>query len=305
MTTLNVYGMGPQGFLVNRKLKPYEQDNLLDVKRPASGTVWDDRALYRFNSTFVESVDKWYPVRGFIAMGSFLFMALALFGLTGLILLMIMKPQVLGLPVFLLFLGVLYFAGKMFCSDAFTLTHYPIRVNRKNRQVYAFRRDGTVLKAGWDDLVWTLYTPSFRRMDVFVIAHVMDRETELIKESFGLKAVAVGRVGEEACREHFEFFRRYMEGGPEMVLNALRPEPLVLLPRLDLQRETWTFGWKLWSRLIGENWIVMTLWQVVALPTSFLRWIVMKTSKIPQWPQWVEEECQVAPDDVWARDKAR
>ena len=132
----------------------------------------------------------------------------------------------------------------------------------------------------------------------------MDRETELIKESFGLSCVSVGRIGEEQCREHFEFFRRYMEGGPEMVLNALRPHPLVLLPRLDHQRETWAFGWRRWSRQWGESWIAMTLIQVIALPTSFFRWIVMKTSKIPQWPQWVEEECQVASDDMWARDKS-
>jgi len=29
---------------------------------------------------------------------------------------------------------------------------------------------------------------------------------------------------------------------------------------------------------------------------------VMRTSKIPQWPQWVEDECAIAPDDPWVRD---
>jgi hypothetical protein len=32
------------------------------------------------------------------------------------------------------------------------------------------------------------------------------------------------------------------------------------------------------------------------------RWIVMRTSKIPQWPQWVEDECRIEPDDPWVRD---
>lgn len=35
----------------------------------------------------------------------------------------------------------------LFTRDAFTYTHYPIRFNRKNRQVYVFRLNGTVLKA--------------------------------------------------------------------------------------------------------------------------------------------------------------
>ena len=28
----------------------------------------------------------------------------------------------------------------------------------------------------------------------------------------------------------------------------------------------------------------------------------MRTSKIPQWPQWVEDECRIEPDDPWVRD---
>jgi hypothetical protein len=28
----------------------------------------------------------------------------------------------------------------------------------------------------------------------------------------------------------------------------------------------------------------------------------MHTSKIPQWPQWVEEECAITPDDPFVKD---
>jgi hypothetical protein len=28
----------------------------------------------------------------------------------------------------------------------------------------------------------------------------------------------------------------------------------------------------------------------------------MHTSKIPQWPQWVEDECRIEPEDPWRRE---
>jgi len=38
-------------------------------------------------------------------------------------------------------------------------------------------------------------------------------------------------------------------------------------------------------------------WFVVAV----FRYIAMRTSKIPQWPQWVEDECQVDSNDPYQR----
>ena len=36
--------------------------------------------------------------------------------------------------------------------------------------------------------------------------------------------------------------------------------------------------------------------------SSLGRWIAMRTSKIPQWPQWVEEACVIDPNDPYNRD---
>jgi hypothetical protein len=44
------------------------------------------------------------------------------------------------------------------------------------------------------------------------------------------------------------------------------------------------------------------LFQVFFFPISLFRWVVMRTSKIPQWPQWVEDECRIEPNDPWERD---
>ena len=32
------------------------------------------------------------------------------------------------------------------------------------------------------------------------------------------------------------------------------------------------------------------------------RWIAMQTSKVPRWPQEIEEACRIEPGDPWVRD---
>ena len=43
--------------------------------------------------------------------------------------------------------------------------------------------------------------------------------------------------------------------------------------------------------------ILQALCQVFFLPMSIFRWIVMRTSKIPQWPKWAEDESQIESGD--------
>ena len=302
MSTFSAYGMGPGGFLVNRPLNDYEQEHRFDLKKPASDQPHYDLSLIKLNSTFMECVDKWYSMRGFVAMVGGVFSAVLIWAIAGWIYLATQDGDYASLWLLLLPVAVLWLPIKMFLSDAFTYTHYPIRFNRKNRQVYAFRRDGTVLKAGWDEMVWAMFANSARAIDVFAIGHVMQPDGVTIKESIGLSVVSVGKDGEEKVRNHFEFFRRYMEEGPGPVLDALKPTPLIMLPGIDKEKESWRFSWERITLHENGSLIGMILYQVIALPMSLFRWIVMRTSKIPQWPQWVEDECRIDPADPWVRD---
>jgi hypothetical protein len=300
MATGSPYGM--LGFKVNRPLNTYEQLHHFDVKQRASDKVHYELSLTQLNSTYVEGVDKWYAIRGGPAMISMVGCALMLF-----------------LTCFCLFVGIkhsyapMYFAAAfsgsglagmiyLFTRDAFAYTHYPIRFNRKNRQVYAFRRNGTVLKAAWDEMYWTIHGTGTGLQSIFVAGHVLTPDGQ-VKETIGLASVTAGRQGEENLYAFFEFYRRYMEDGPEQVLNDLRPTPLIMLPGIHKQKETWRFGWERLTLHENGSLLFMVLYQVFAFPEGLFRWFVMRTSKIPQWPQWVEDECRIEQDDLWVRDE--
>jgi hypothetical protein len=303
MSIFSAYGMGPGGFQVNRPLNEYERAHHFNIKKPASQQVHYELSLIHFNSTFVECVDKWYAMRGFVAMVGASFALLVIVNSLLFVYDFILSGFVWYLPLLLLGALAMWLPTKAFLSDAFTYTHYPIRFNRKNRQVYAFRRDGTVLKAGWDEFYWTMYGSGLHMADIFVAGHLMESDGVTVKETIALSVVTSAvEAGEQQLRDHFEFFRRYMEWGPGAVLEALKPTPLILLPPLDRQRESWAFGWERLTLNANGFPLFQILFQVFFLPTSLFRWIVMRTSKIPQWPQWVEDECRIEPGDPWRRE---
>lgn len=302
MTTLDAQGMVTP-YKVNRPLSLEEEQLRLKIKGQPGRKPHYELSLIRLNSTYVECVDKWFAMRGATAMVGIVLMSGSAFGLYGAVPLFLGKLSAMGIVALLIFFCLLGLSIYVFLCDAFTYTHYPIRFNRKNRQVYVFRRDGTVLKSAWDELYWTIYgrgTSSMR--DVFVVSHVLAGDRKTVKETFALSLVSVGEQGVERLKSHFEFFRLYMQEGPQQVLEAIKPTPLIMLPRLDLKREGWVFGWQRLTLHMNGRPLLMLLYQVFAFPESFVRWFVMRTSKIPRWPQWVEDECAIEPGDAWVRE---
>ena len=305
MSTLDPHGM-VGAYKVNRPLNDSEKQHRFDLSKPCSQKPHYELSLIKLNSTFVECVDKWYSMRGFVAMGGSAIASGVLYGLYHMIGFLLVEPK-LDVALCLIaafFLVLLVCSLHLLTRDAFTHTHYPIRFNRQNRQVYVFRRDGTVLKAGWRDICWTIHEHGTGVKEGYVMGHILSDDKKTIKESFALSLVTVtDPVGVQDLRDHFEFFRRYMEEGPAQVLEAIKPVPLIMLPGIYKTRETWAFGWE--RLTLGANgWpLVQLLSQVFIIPESLFRWFVMRTSKIPQWPQWVEDECPIDPEDLWIRDE--
>lgn len=305
MSTFSAYGMGPKGFLVNRPLNDFEQEHHFQLDRPASDSVHYDLSLIKLNGTFVECVDKWYGMRGFVAMVGGTFSLMLLYLLAASMAEVVRHSYFEYVILIVMCAAGLWWTAKAFLSDAFTYTHYPIRLNRRNRQVYAFRRDGTVLKAGWEEFYWTIYKAAHvGGGDVNVMGHLLDKDGVTVRESIALSMVGVApnEEGLARMRTFFEFFRRYMEQGPGPVLEALKPVPLIMLPGIDHERESWFFGWEHLTGSAKGFPLLQLLLQPFFLPISVFRWIVMRTSKIPRWPQWVEDECAIEPGDPWERD---
>ncbi len=68
MSTLDTQGM-VAGYKVNRALNEHEKQQRFNINVPASTRPHYDLSLIKLNSTFVECVDKWYAMRGWVAMG--------------------------------------------------------------------------------------------------------------------------------------------------------------------------------------------------------------------------------------------
>lgn len=294
---------------INRHISDEERAERLNVKTRLEVLPHYDLSVIRVNGTFLESVDKFYAYRGILTtfiIGLAISSLLATFALFQIVLTELNETEPSfefagGIFVLALFgftplcaLGI-----HLLRKEAFTYTHFPIRFNRKNRSVYVFRTNGTVLKAKWDSLFFTCS----QERDLWgktwnVRGHILDADRKTVLETFSLAVIGVSR---EEIEPHWEFYRRYMENGPQAALGELE---LICLPRLDQRRESFRFGWE---RLI-INFKGFPLLGLVMLPIFSVcalgRWLSMRTSKIPQWPQWVEDECRIAPADPFVRDRS-
>lgn len=292
---------------VNRPLTDYEQANSLNIKKSQGKAPRDELSLIKLNSAFAESVDKFYEIRGLYSMYMGVMAGLALYATV---------DSFTGKYIFI-GTGLMFFASFIlttfvFLQDAFTYTHYPIRFNRQNRMVYVWQRNvlsrkGTVLKASWDNLYFTISKTAennSRNTSKYIAGHVLAEDGITVTATFALSVTVGANESNEALKNHFEFYRLYMEEGPEATIQALAKQntPFYCLPPIDKKRESWSFGWTRLNAIFNGLMLFKLVMQVILFPASFFRWIVMHTSKIPQWPDWVEQECAIEANDPWLRD---
>ena len=256
-------------------------------------------SLTGMNSTYLETVDRNYPVRG---TGT----AMCLFGFIGASITLVlaittpaydgtMPPLDFVVSMLILVIPFLIATAWLILKEAFRYTHYPVRLNRKTGRVYVWR-EGEVLSVPWREVFF--YTREFRDSGLKcwdVRGLVLGEDRQTVVDSFALSSYDSNVLSD--VQLHFEYFRRYMEHGPAQ----LYPHFKVALP-VAVRKETWYEGFmRLMLNMNGFNigmWLFSPFWFYASLG----RFLVMRTSKIPRWPEWVEKECAIEPGDPYVRE---
>ncbi|MBD2781762.1 DUF6708 domain-containing protein [Xenorhabdus szentirmaii] len=288
---------------VNRLLTKQEKiDRLYQGKpHPEGSLVHDDDTVIKMNSTYLETIDRYYTVKGF---ASLLCFGMAIGFLVCLIWFIsicfnqhVLQDEPLDSDEVYLILFYVIGLFLMICiclkivlKEWFRKTHYPIRFNRKNKMVYIYQVDGTILSVPWSDIFFTPCEGKFGMPGWGINGHILadDKETVLKTFSLGFFDLRYNLSG------YWEFIRCYME---EDVLDELS-KTIFLCPPIAEQKESYIFGLQYSIRGGSKfNW----LHQFPLFPYSVLeavaRYVATQTSKIPQWPEDVEKACQVMPDD--------
>jgi hypothetical protein len=267
------------------------------------------------NSTYLETVDKWYLQKGMLTL-------IAIFGLAVIVgggLLMCARwvlsglaavtstdsgnPQVyyanalaMGVVLIPITVSIVWLLRR----ESFAYTHYPVRFNRKTRMVYVFRPKASILAVPWDNAFFTLAPVDNLESSWNIMCHILGIDSDTVLDSFALSVSDTGSPdGLNILRSHWEFIRRYMEDGPGAVNDQIQ----FCLP-IAKARESFAFGFHL--MLAGNSTNNPLPWPVLLISMAFdvvlspFRFFAIRTSKIPNWPLAVEAACTIEENDPFA-----
>ena len=283
-------------FKLNRPLiKEEKQSRFFQGKRrkgSGEAAVLDLDTVIRMHSSYLEVIDKFYPVKGVIA-GPMMCMVLFIIGMSGWFLWGALysydyKGGYLGVAILSVFLIPSWFIFfRPILKDWFSKTHYPVRFNRKKQLVHVYQVKGEIITLPWKDIY---FTTSKQKVSYCIVGHILADDNETVLNTFSF-----GHVGQKAeLSLYWEFIRCYME---EDCLEELAATVLYC-PPVEKQKEGYITGLqtliKMDSRL---EWVPSILLLPLSLVESIARYIGMQTSKIPQWPQDVIDACATEPND--------
>lgn len=282
--------MHPIKLEINRPLSNAERNNRLIQKLKKKNPLNHNLSVICLNSTYLETVDKYYSGRGWITFACLFLLSLvtaavisrfnfifSYFGLSAL---------AIGLYTLILF---------YFIKDSFNYAYAPIRFNRKTQMVHVFMRNGKVLSAPWKDIFFciTSYSPALMAVNELDIkGHILDESGKKVLNSFEL---SVHDVSEDDLLSHWEFIRRYMEDGVDEVKSTVD----FCLP---VEGRWAGFKFEFQYCIAYSTWCGMSFWGNILtlpylLPKGLFRSIFMITSRRPKWPDEIEKVCEVDIND--------
>ncbi|QEM82958.1 DUF6708 domain-containing protein [Halomonas binhaiensis] len=290
-------------YKLNRPLTVEEEKGELSKKQSVGVESLDWLSTIKINNTYLELVDRWYAGRGFSSWLGLMFMIPFSMGVAAFFWLMIEKNTVEiwagGAFVVLLFSLIVLAGVWVIKHDAFRMTHYPIRLNRKTRKVYAYRPNGTIIKASWDDLFICKMKNKLTmgQISYDIRANILDKNNESVKDTFTLGYPYMG--DEEGLLQLWEYIRCYMEESDGVERSYQTAE--ILLP-INGQREGLAFGIIRVFSTTANHMLMQLLMSPIEALNVLGRWFSMCTCKVPCWPKEIEAECKVDPDDPYQKD---
>jgi hypothetical protein len=291
-------------FQNNRPLSDAERQHRLLQKKRLDVPLLAQLCVVKMDSQRLVSVDRWYGWRGFVALMGAIPVAFAIWGVVYFSGLLAFGglPDENGLweAVYVciaMFVALGAFGAWLAGKELFRWTHYPILLDRKHRQVHVFRLDGTVLSAPWDKIYFTLGRGKglFGSFNWDIRGLILDDDGQTVRETF---AFCIATSRQENAYSHWEFLRRYMEEGPQAVIQEVK----FCMP-VDGRRESFAFSKE---RVFANDAQSPGLMYITMIPFNYLhtvmRWAVMRTSRIPAFPADIEASLAPDPHDVYVRD---
>jgi len=310
---MNFMGLSRK-YAVNRLLTKSEKDWQLRQRTRLNVEPHYQLSVIKMNSTFLESVDKWYGWKG--VMSCVAIVAIGMLGVFYCAMLFVSLARKRGvgdvssdlsimLMVTLMVVPVAIIVIWTLFRESFAYTHYPIRFNRKNREVHVFQLNGTVLTAKWNEIFFTLGELQYDQWEVR--GHMLAPDKETVIHTFALSYI--GSVSPESINSgnkklraddyvhaHWEFIRRYMEDGPQNLVSQVQ----FCIP-VDARRETVYLSFeRMFANIAGAPQLLYWMESPIFLLFSLFRIFAMRTSKLPKWTAEVEAACAIEPDDPYA-----
>ncbi|MCH7315811.1 DUF6708 domain-containing protein [Acinetobacter sp. ANC 3882] len=291
---------------VGKKLKPHKTETL-NRRQSESEKLNPHRAVIQINSTYLELIDRWNFWRGLISIASLCFIAIMTVGIGGLFYYGFYNPSystsivenMIDIFFILVFFGGIIIFSHMLKRECFSYTYYPIRFNRKLKKVYVIQPNRKLLVANWDDFNISLQQYSRRGWDVRF--SLLD-EQEKVTETFALPYTGHSQY-DSFLLAHWEFVCRYMEDDSAKASYTAVHGVFPIHHRKEYFRETVE---RVMIAATGSDQPVNRIQRLIfwgLFPISFIflvgRMLSVKTSKIPKFPDWVEQECQIEVNDPY------
>jgi hypothetical protein len=200
--------------------------------------------------------------------------------------------------------GIFILPLRSLLGDCFNYTRRPIRFNRIDRKIYAFRHNGPggVVSVPWDEAF--LYVERQPKGGVTSTAPRVVRclvldERGQVSDSFPigkrvvLASAEEGELGKQTMNElyeDFEYYRRFMEDGPASLppVSEFLSKEISFRNSLKLQFDGMS------DMLRSGNVFLRLVGIVAAIPTFILAvtyHFAQLTCREPVWPEAVERAC--------------